>query len=88
MGRYDVPGTGMGQLKGPCGVAVDMFGFILVAEHGNCRVSIFNKHGVFIRSFGTSAQFSELHEIVISPTGDICICDTGNKQIQMFSTQL
>ena len=85
LGRYGTQGTGRGQLKGPCGVAVDMFGFILVAEHGNCRVTIFDRDGVFVHSFGTSRQFSLLHAIAKSPSGDIYICDTGNKRVQIFS---
>ena len=84
LGKYGTEGTGRGQLKGPCGVAVDMFGFVLVAEHSNCRVSIFDKDGAFVRSFGASSEFSELHAIAINPSGDIYICDTGNKRVQIF----
>ena len=80
LGKYGTQGTDRGQLKGPCGVAVDKFGLILVAEHGNCRVSIFDKDGVFVHSFGTSSH----HAMAISPSGSLYICDKGNKRIQIF----
>ena len=85
LGKYGTQGAGRGQLKGPCGVAVDKFGLILVAEHGSHRVSIFDKDSVFVHSFGTSSQlFSELHAMAISPSGSLFICDKGNKRIQIF----
>ena len=87
LSTYGIHNTSQAQLKGPCGVAVDMFGFILVAEHGNCRVSIYDKDGIFVNSFGANPQFSMLHEIAMKPGNfKFYICDTGNKQIQIFSS--
>ena len=67
-----------------------MYGFIFVTEHSENRVSIFNKDGVLIHSFGSRGsghgQFSGPRGIAISPTGDIYVCDTNNKRIQIFST--
>ena len=47
-------GTGPGQLKGPCGVALDCLGNVLVADSGNKRVSVFRAgDGVFVAQFAT-----------------------------------
>ena len=65
-------------------------GFIIVTEYGNNRVSIFDKYSVYMHSFGSKGSgqchFSHPQGIAISPTGDIYICDGGNKRIQVFST--
>ena len=90
MGKFGTQGTGRGQLSSPVGIATDMYGFILVTENGNHRVSIFDKDGVFVHCFGSNGsghgQFSSPRGIAISPTGDIYISDSNNKRIQIFST--
>ena len=91
VGKFDAPqGTGRGQLSGPSGITTDVHGFILVTDTSNDSVLIFDQDGVFIHSFGSRGsghgQFSSLHQIAISPTGDIYICDTYNKRIQIYST--
>ena len=61
-----------------------------MTEHGNNRVSIFDKDGVFIHSFGSygsgHGQFSWPTGIAINPTGHIYIGGRDNKRIQIFST--
>ena len=90
VGKYDTRGTGGEQLDSPCGIAIDMYGFIFVTEYYKSRVSVFNKDGVFVHSFGSKGsghgQFSVPRGIAISPTGEMYVCDTGNKRIQIFST--
>ena len=88
VGKYGTQGTGRGQLDSPCGIATDMYGYILVTERNN-RVSIFDNEGAFIHSFGSKGsglgQFSNVCGIAVSPAGDIYVCDTGNKRIQIFT---
>ena len=90
VGKIGTQGTGRGQLSNPVGIAVDIYGFIIVPDFGDHRVSVYNKDGVFIHSFGSKGsgdgQFQQPYGIAISPTGDIYICDHGNKRIQIFST--
>ena len=66
-------GSDRGRLSCPTSVNADLYGFIIVAEEGNHRVSIFDKDGVFIhcfRSCGSSAgQFSYPRGIACSPNG-------------------
>ena len=45
VGKFGTQGMGRGQLNGPSGIAVDVYGFILVTEDDNYRVSIFDKDG-------------------------------------------
>ena len=40
MGRVGTHGTGIGQLKHPYIVAVDLYGFILVADTSNHRMLV------------------------------------------------
>ena len=73
VGKYD---TGRRKLLSPRGIATDMYGFIIVNDaYSKGCVSIFNKDGVFIHSFGSEGpdydQFLAPHGIAISPTGDI-----------------
>ena len=90
MGKFGTQGIARGQLSSPVGIATDMYGFILVTESGNDRVSIFDKDGVFVHCFGSHGcglgQFSYPQGIAISPTSDIYISDCYNKRIQIFST--
>jgi len=63
-----------------------LHGFIFVTEQTTNRVSIFDKDGIFIHSFGSKdTQFSWPTGIAISPIGDIYICDKNNKKLQIFS---
>ena len=80
VGKFDTQGNKRGQLYCPSGIATDMYGFILVT---NNRVSIFDKDGIFIHSFGSRGSghdhFSSPCQMAISPTSDIYICDVGIK---------
>ena len=87
VGKFD---TGREQIKSPRGIATDMYDFIFVTEYSKGSISIFSKDGVFIHSFGSKGsdygQFLGPRGVAISPTGDIYVCDAGNKRIQIFST--
>ena len=43
--KFDVQGSGRGQLNGPYGLATDLNGFIIVADSDNNHVAIFDKDG-------------------------------------------
>ena len=62
---------------------------MFVTEIGNDRISVFDKNGTFLTSFGMGGtgdgQFENLHGIAIDPqTGWIYVCDSGNKRVQVF----
>ena len=79
-----------GQLSNPSSLAIDMYGFILITEENNHRVSVFNKDGVFIHCFGfkgsANGQFSSPHGIALSPNGSVYVTDHYNEKIQNFSS--
>ena len=82
-------GAGDGELLNPRAVAIDPYGFILVADTKNHRVSIFDKDGNYINCFGSEGlnigQFNCPYGIAVSPNGKIYVSDCGNKRIQIFS---
>jgi len=77
------------QLAKPCGVTTDLYGFIIVNEWDNNRVSIFDKNGTFIHCFGSfgsnDGQFTFPYGIAVSPNGSIYVTDYKNQRIQIFS---
>ena len=83
MGKIGTWGTGCGEFRNPCGICVDICGFILVADDDNKSVSIFDKDGVFVLCFGRNSSLSP-YGIAISPAGDIYASDA--RGIQIFST--
>ena len=89
VGRVGMYGTGRGQLKSPYGIAVDMHGFIIVADTDNNRVTIFDKEFKFVNSFGSygsdAGQFVLPYGVAISDNGSIYVSDRNNKRIQIFS---
>ena len=89
MGKFGTSGTGPGQLNCPRGITVDLYGFILVADTKNHRVSIFDKDGSYISCFGSEGsaigQFQSPYRIAVSADGNIYVSDRENKRIQIFS---
>ena len=76
-------------MSNPYSLTTDLNGFIIVADSGNHRVSIFDKDYNCIHCFGSNGtangQFSYPYGIAVSPNGSIYVSDTINKRIQIFS---
>ena len=91
MGKFGTYGTGRGQLNHPYSIAVDLYGFILVADtsYSSHRVSIFDKNGNFVHYFGSQGsavgQFQRPYGIAVSANGNVYVSDCNNKRIQVFS---
>ena len=89
MEKFSAYETGPGSLKGPYGVAVDLYGYILVAGTCNHCVSIFDKKVNYINCFGSEGsaigQFKYTYGIAVSANGNIYVSDYNNKRIQIFS---
>ncbi len=86
-----LPGAGQQSdvFQRPTDVAWDAAGDIYVADgFGNDRVAKFDKHGKFIKSWGSrgseQGQFNTVHGIAIDTQGNVYVADTGNKRIQVF----
>ena len=60
-----------------------------MTERDHDRVLLYDEDGVFLHCFGSCGkevgQLSHPRQVAISPTGDIYICDTDNKRIQIYS---
>ena len=91
VGKFGTRGSDRGQLYNPF-LTTDLNGFIIVAECGNNRVSIFDRDGNCIHCFGSygsaNGQFSGPYGIAVSPKGSIYVSDRSNHRIQIFSCQL
>ena len=89
IGKFGTKGSGRCEFNDPYGIIGDSYGFIIVADTNNDRVSIFDKHHHCIHCFGSNGsangQFNCPRGIAVSPNGSIYISDTDNKRIQIFS---
>jgi NHL repeat-containing protein len=90
-GRGGLPGAGQQSdtFQRPTDVAWDAAGNIYIADgFGNSRVAKFDKHGKFVKSWGSRGtdpgQFNTPHGIAIDAQGNVYVADTGNKRIQVF----
>lgn len=86
-------------LNNPAGLALDGLGSLYIADQFNYRVRKINSAGVIstVAANGTSgfsgdggpvlaAQVSNTNEIVISPQGDLVICDDINNRVRKVTT--
>ena len=90
IGKFGTKGYGRCEFKDPYGIIGDSYGFIIVADTGNNRVSIFDKHHHCIHCFGSNVSangqlYIHPRGIAVSPNGSIYVSDFNNKRIQIFS---
>jgi hypothetical protein len=92
-GRGGPPGAGAQSdvFQRPTDVAWDAAGNIYIADgYGNSRIAKFDKHGKFIKSWGSRGsdpgQFNTPHGIAIDALGNVYVADSGNKRIQVFDS--
>jgi NHL repeat len=90
-GRGGAPGAGQQSdvFNRPTDVAWDSAGNIYIADgFGNSRIAKFDKHGKFIKSWGSKGtdpgQFDTPHSLAIDAKGNVYVADSGNKRIQVF----
>ena len=81
---------GVGNLHGPCGVAIDLDHRVLVADCEQHKVHIFAKDGTIANSIGTTkgkdpGQFFCPRDVAVDGEGHIIVADAGNHRIQIFN---
>jgi len=87
--QFGSDGSGDGQFGGPCGVACNSRGDIVVVDYGNDRVQVFDKAGKFLFKFGSNGkgtgQFSALNGVTIDQrNSQIVVADGSNHRVQVF----
>ena len=82
-------GSGDGMFKYPYGVAVTDRDEIVLADHLNDRVKVFDSNGTFLRSFGhrgeNAGEFKNPTGIAIDNDRNIFVADCSNHRVQIFS---
>ena len=76
-------------LREPSGVAVTEDGLVIVSEKVSHCITVLDKEGMKIRSFGTHGtergQLKDPEGIAIIPNGTVIVADCGNHRIQEFT---
>lgn len=89
--KFGSKGTGLGQLKGPCGLALDSNGRVIVAERDNHRIHIFDSEGQAVMHFGVygdgEGKFNCPRHIAVDQNDDIFVSDAGNFRVQKFNCE-
>ena len=86
LGKFGTKGSGRCEFNDPYGIIGDSYGFIIVADTCNHRVSIFDKDHNCIHCFGNAnGQFNSPRGVAVSSNGSIYVSDHDNKRIQIFS---
>jgi subtilisin family serine protease len=82
-------GSGDGQFISPNGVAIDLFGYIYVADTGNHRIQVFSDTGTFSRKFGsfgsTAGLLNTPRGLCVSSAGTVYVADTANNRVQLLN---
>ena len=78
-----------GRFRQPTDMAWDSAGNLYITDgYINSRVAVYDKNGVWVRSFGEQGkgpgQFINLHNIAIDSQDRIYIADRANARIQVF----
>ena len=85
------PVRSIGNLQGPCGIAVNSKGHIIVVERNRHCVSVFTPEGQKIRSFGskgsTHGQFNDPCGVAVDRDDNIIATDRENRLIQKFTSE-
>ena len=81
-------GTDQGQLLEPRGICINQQGFLFVVEETTCRVSVFERDGTFVTSFGRegkdAGEFNTPQGIAVDDDGFVYVCDMLNHRVQVF----
>lgn len=79
-------------MYGPRGIASDPAGNLYVADTLNHRIAVFDRHGTFVRAWGSAGagkgQFSSRDSplgLAVGPDGRVYVADTWNQRIEVFS---
>jgi DNA-binding beta-propeller fold protein YncE len=79
-------GSGEGELKDPCGLALGPDGNVYVADTWNHRIQKFDANGRFLQQWAAeNPGFWGPRGIAVASDGKVFVTDTGNKRVVSFS---
>ncbi|NOZ71071.1 MAG: hypothetical protein GXP38_04030, partial [Chloroflexi bacterium] len=85
---YGTCGSGKKELQKPMGVAVDGNGDVYIADMANQRLVHLDATGKRVGSWGEAGegpgQFTEVFDLVVTPSGDIAVLDAVNQVISVW----
>ncbi|UCC63485.1 MAG: TIGR03663 family protein, partial [Anaerolineae bacterium] len=85
---WGAQGNGNGQFNHPRGVAVDLAGYVYVADSGNHRIQKFDLEGNHLLTWGgqgnAPGQFQEPWGLAVDGQGHVYVADTWNHRVQVF----
>jgi len=87
--RFASTGAGTGQVRTPCGVAIDpIANNIFVADYLNGRIEEWSSAGQWIGSFSSrgagNGQVQNPCGLAFAPNGNLYVADAGNSRVDIF----
>ena len=87
--KFGNKGNGQKDFMNPYYVGVDIFDRILVSDHGNNCIKLYDDRSKFLACYGSvgtgPGQLRSPMGVCSDKAGNIHVCDTGNKRISVFS---
>ncbi|MCF7837456.1 MAG: S8 family serine peptidase [Candidatus Marinimicrobia bacterium] len=84
--NFGSPGSGPGQLNGPCDVAINALGRFIVADTQNSRIQTFDATGAHTATYGglgtANGKFNKPQGVTVDVGGLIYVADTDNHRVQ------
>lgn len=78
---FEIGGKSPGELRKPMGLDVDSQGNLYVLDASNKSINVYNRDGVYQRSFGQPEEFSRPSGLTVDPDGTkVFVVDTGGIQ--------
>lgn len=89
-GKWGARGSGLGQMNGPEGIAVDAARDVYVSDSNNHRIQKFDSGGEPLLTWGAFGsgvgQLQFPGAVAVGPSGSVYVADTGNHRMQKFSS--
>ena len=86
---FGKPGSIVGRLNFPAGIAVGPDNLVHIVDSNNCRVQVFDMDGNVKRVVGSigsiGGSFATPQGICLDGTGKMLVADTRNHRVQIFS---
>nr|XP_039271263.1 tripartite motif-containing protein 3-like isoform X1 [Styela clava] len=78
-------GEGCGQFNAPTGLAIDSRGNMIVADWGNSRLQVFDKHGSFLSYINTDEDpLYGPQGVTLINEDQVAVADSGNQCVKIY----